>query len=192
MQRLKTPKVVIVGVLLLSGCGAGGQRKQAVTFSNAGFEVPGLSSSPGEGWYSDEVLSGRSMSFPDDQNKVEGDLSLGVKTLKKRPVGLPSVARGIAIPAELQQHRDYQFTVSLKGDGLAYALLEAYVWNAQLESLKSIGKRRVPLTSSAWTSAHLELAVPQPYEKFFVFIYYPSEPDTTIWIDDAKVFAFSS
>ncbi len=165
---------------------------QSPTFSNAGFEVHRLSNSPGEGWYSEEVLAGRSMSFPDNQNKVEGDLSLGVKTLKKRPVGLPSIARGIAIPTEFQQHRDYQFTVSLKGDGLAYALLEAYVWDAHLKSMKSIGKRRVPLASSAWTSAHLELVVPRPYEKFFVFIYYPSEPDTTIWIDDAKVFAFSS
>ncbi len=106
MQRLKMPNVIIIGLLLLSGCGAGGQRMQSLTFSNAGFELPGLSSSPGEGWYSDEVLSGRSMSFPDNKNKVEGNLSLGVKTLKKRPVGLPSVARGIAIPAEFQQHRD--------------------------------------------------------------------------------------
>ena len=96
MQRPRMPKVIIIGVLLLSGCEAG---KESVPFSNPGFEVPGLSHSPAEGWYSEEVLAGWSTSFPDNKNKVEGDLSLGVKTLKKRPVGLPSVARAISIPA---------------------------------------------------------------------------------------------
>lgn len=189
MQHPKMPKVIIVGLLLLSGCEAG---KRSLTFSNSGFEVPGLSRSPVEGWYSEEVLAGRSTSSPDNKNKVEGDLSLSVKTLKKRPVGLSSVARAIAIPTALQQHRDYQFMVSLKGDGLAYALLEAYVWDDPPKRMKSLGKRRVPLASNAWTSAHLEFRVPLPYEKFFVYIYYPSEPDTTIWIDDASVLAFSS
>ena len=149
-----------------------------------GFEIGRLADRPTEGWYSDAARDGGIRVVRDTESFAHGRASLSVEVLRAatREGGTASISQVIELAGTAAA--DLEFSFDLRGESKEPVWLVACVWDEGVA--RTIAWQKVAVRSE-WARSAVRFSVPEDRREVGLFVYFPAEAGSHVWVDGARL-----